>query len=87
MRTKRLMVRGSFNLACSFSPSSFFLQLASVWVAVGPYNEARSREIHSLHVGHNYANQGFGLGGGAFRKCANAAAEGLYLEVIEKQGS
>lgn len=25
--------------------------------------------------------------GGSFRKCANAAAEGLYLEVIEKQGS
>lgn len=25
--------------------------------------------------------------GGAFRKCANAATEGLYLEVIEKQGS
>lgn len=52
----------------------------------------QDRDIHFLHVVTILATimlikALFFGGGGYFRKRANAAAEGLYLEVIEKQGS
>lgn len=88
-RTKRLMVRGSFNSACSFFPLLFFCS----WRRTGLVSDLRTRRDPERYICGILATimliraWGGGGGGRSFRKCANAAAEGLYLEVIEKQSS